>query len=274
MHPQDERDEEAPNEILLSKRAFLAAGLIPAAGLMTSSWAQTPGPAAPPPRQRPPLPRPGEFDTRFNSVNTCVLTPQSVEGPFYFEHKLIRSDIREDQQGTPLILNLRVTDANDCKPVSDAIVSVWQCNAEGYYSGYTFSNPNVATPPAGSTVKVPHQDPRTPERWLRGVLRADENGFVQFRTVFPSWYLPRAPHIHMKAFLKNGAEIITTQFYFPQAVLNDVLNKGIYAKRGAGMVTNENDFVRKQSGGGPTFAMSYAEDGTYVATGELGVAHI
>jgi protocatechuate 3,4-dioxygenase beta subunit len=275
MADDEQHRDEFPNEIHQSRRGFIrAASLLPVAMLAGPAIGQvTPGaPAGARPRM--PIPKPGDIDTRLSSVNACILTPQSVEGPFYFETSLIRSDIREDQPGTPLQLNFEVIDANDCTPIADALVSVWQCNAEGYYSGYTFSNPNVGLPPANSTPKIPHQDPKTAERWLRGASRCDSVGKVSFQTIFPSWYLPRSPHIHLKVFLKSGAEIITTQYYFPQSVLNDVLNHGVYAKRGAGLITMESDFVRKQSGGlGPTFTVTQDASGNYIANAVIGVAH-
>lgn len=288
---QDHHDEEAPNEIsheeivrsaAMSKRRFLLmAGLVPVTALSGGALAQIaqPAPGAPPapgarPRPRMPIPKPGDIDTQLASVNACVLTPQSVEGPFYFETKLLRNDIREDQKGAPLAIDFVVIDANDCKPIADALVSVWHCNFEGYYSGYTFSNPNVGIPPANSQPRIGHQDPRTPETWLRGAAKTDAEGRVSFKTIFPSWYMPRSPHIHLKVFLKGGAEIITTQYYFPQSVLNDVLTKPPYAARGVGLITMESDFVRKQSGGlGPTFTMTQSPDGNYLARATIGVAH-
>jgi hypothetical protein len=42
------------------------------------------------------------------SPGQCRLLPQAVEGPFYFDPKLLRSDISEGRPGAPLQLQLRV----------------------------------------------------------------------------------------------------------------------------------------------------------------------
>jgi len=49
-----------------------------------------------------------------SGAKVCVLTPQAVEGPFYFDPKLVRSDITEGKQGTPLLLTLQAVEAKDC----------------------------------------------------------------------------------------------------------------------------------------------------------------
>ena len=46
----------------------------------------------------------------------CVLTPEIEEGPYYFDPKLQRSDIRDGHEGAPLRLLLQVVDAADCAP--------------------------------------------------------------------------------------------------------------------------------------------------------------
>jgi protocatechuate 3,4-dioxygenase beta subunit len=67
----------------------------------------------------------------------CVLTPQTEEGPFYFDPKLVRSDITVKQPGVPLALEIRVVTAKDCVPVPKARVDVWHADAHGVYSGYS-----------------------------------------------------------------------------------------------------------------------------------------
>ena len=66
----------------------------------------------------------------------CVLTPEAMEGPFYFDPKLLRSDITEGKQGAPLSLTLQILEANDCAPVPDTRVDVWHTDALVLYSGY------------------------------------------------------------------------------------------------------------------------------------------
>src|SRR6266508_4732247 len=47
---------------------------------------------------------------RFDAANSCAVTPEVMEGPYYLDLDLVRSDIREDRQGTPLLLGVRVLD--------------------------------------------------------------------------------------------------------------------------------------------------------------------
>src|SRR4029079_1137603 len=67
----------------------------------------------------------------------CVLTPEATEGPFYFDPKMVRSDITEGKQGAPLLLTLQVVEAKDCAPLPWARVDIWHADGVGLYSGYT-----------------------------------------------------------------------------------------------------------------------------------------
>ena len=46
-------------------------------------------------------------------------------------------------------------------------------------------------------------------------------GNVQFRTIFPSWYGGRTPHVHFKVFLA-GNEVVASQIFFPEEFNKDV----------------------------------------------------
>lgn len=69
-------------------------------------------------------------------ARSCTLTREPTEGPYYFDVDAIRSDIREDRQGTTLRLGILVQDSDSCEPIPDAVVDVWHCDAEGIYSGF------------------------------------------------------------------------------------------------------------------------------------------
>src|SRR5262245_49456345 len=66
----------------------------------------------------------------------CVLTPQTTAGPFYFDPKLERADIREGKPGVPVKLSFRVLEHGTCTPLPNARVDVWHADADGAYSGY------------------------------------------------------------------------------------------------------------------------------------------
>lgn len=137
-------------------------------------------------------------------ANVCILTPQQVEGPFYFDPKLVRSDIVEDRKGVALILKLQVVTAAACEPLKGARVDVWHADALGLYSGY----------PGQSDA---HNISTEGGHFLRGTQHCDDDGIVTFDTIYPGWYRGRTTHIHCKVFL-DDRNVLTTQLYFPDAL--------------------------------------------------------
>src|SRR5690606_34058772 len=45
-----------------------------------------------------------------------------------------------------------------------------------------------------------------------------------FRTVYPSWYGGRTPHVHFKVFL-GGDEAVASQLFFPDEFNNEVFER-------------------------------------------------
>jgi hypothetical protein len=52
-----------------------------------------------------------EQAAQAGDAKVCVLMPEAMEGPFYFDPKLVRSDITEGKQGAPLVLTLQTVSA-------------------------------------------------------------------------------------------------------------------------------------------------------------------
>src|SRR5262245_13093069 len=69
-------------------------------------------------------------------AKVCILTPEAVEGPFYFDPKLVRADITERRRGAPLALTLQVASVKDCARLKGARVDLWHADDQGMYSGY------------------------------------------------------------------------------------------------------------------------------------------
>ncbi|OXM70719.1 MULTISPECIES: intradiol ring-cleavage dioxygenase [Amycolatopsis] len=174
----------------------------------------------------------------------CVLAPEAIEGPYYIDRKLIRSDIREDRQGVPVELNLRVVDAKSCAPLPGAVVDIWHCDALGYYSGHLDLDPNVAPMPD------PHIDPTDPSTFLRGTQISRADGEVTFRTIYPGYYFGRAIHMHVLVHV-GDKRVHTGQLYLPEELNARVVATMPYSDRPGApeRVTNETDFLYQQQGG-------------------------
>ena len=128
----------------------------------------------------------------------CTLLPQAVEGPYYFDPRLVRADITEGRPGLAMQLKLQVIENGPCKPIANARIDVWHADAGGIYSGYAGQGDNRDTSTEG-------------QAYLRGTQLTDADGNVTFKTVFPGWYPGRTPHIHVKVFLDEKT-LLTGQF--------------------------------------------------------------
>jgi protocatechuate 3,4-dioxygenase beta subunit len=162
-------------------------------------------------------PRPDdELAGLFDDTSSCTLTPELTEGPFYFDVDSIRSDIREDRQGVTLRLAIRVRDAESCEPIRNAVVDIWQCDAEGQYSGV-----------------------EDDETYLRGAQVTNSAGIVEFSTIYPGWYQGRTVHIHAKVHLDRRT-VLTTQLFFDEQTQRAVHRSAPYS---AGDTDNESDGI-------------------------------
>jgi protocatechuate 3,4-dioxygenase beta subunit len=212
------------------------------------------------------LPRRKDLAPATVPEGVCALTPQSVEGPYFISGALLRQDIREDRAGIPLELRLQVVDIDHgCRPLPQAVVNIWHCDAEGSYSGYTGMDSH-ATLPSGPP---PGPMPGDGTRFLRGIQLSDPQGGVIFRTIYPGWYTGRAVHIHVKIHL-NEHELITTQLYFPQELSDRIHSETEpYKKFGPDPTRNATDHIY-QADGGALLNIDDAKTGM-VATAVLGV---
>jgi protocatechuate 3,4-dioxygenase beta subunit len=148
------------------------------------------------------------------TARSCLLTPEAGEGPFYLDPRLVRSDVTSNKPGAPLQLALQVTRAGDCATLANARVDIWQADGIGLYSGYAKQ----------SGVGGINPEQALGQQYLRGTQTTDASGNVQFRTIFPSWYGGRTPHVHFKVFL-GGNEVVASQVFFPDEVTKEVFSE-------------------------------------------------
>jgi protocatechuate 3,4-dioxygenase beta subunit len=191
---------------------------------------------------------------------TCVLTPTTSEGPFYFDAKLVRSNIVDGCAGVPLELAMTVVKFRGCAPIKGARADVWHSDADGLYSGYSDQRGTGDVPASA----------RTGRTFLRGTQFTDDSGTVVFQTIYPSWYVGRTPHIHFKVFVGNN-EVVTNQVIFPEDVNTEVFKQPPYRDhKGVRDTFNANDRVLRGDRSGVLCAAARAAEG-YRATLVVGV---
>lgn len=151
------------------------------------------------------LPSGGLMAGEDGADGACVLIPSETAGPFPLDLTAnsfyFRQDIREDRNGVPFTVRLRVLGLNNCLPMTNVRVNIWLCDKDGVYSGYTGQQGGLNT--TGLT-------------FLRGYQITDANGEVEFTTIFPGWYTGRVCHIHFQVYVSSSYAAIS-QLTFPVA---------------------------------------------------------
>ncbi|MCX5332767.1 MULTISPECIES: intradiol ring-cleavage dioxygenase [unclassified Streptomyces] len=215
-----------------------------------------------------------------SSAEVCYkLTSETTEGPYYIDADKLRRDITEDKEGIPLVLDLKVIDSETCKPIRNAAVDIWHCDALGIYSGYESlstggggtaptdapSGAPSGTPtgeppsgaPSGGTGGGGHEEPTDDERYLRGTWRTDKHGKVTFKTIFPGWYRGRTVHIHTKVHVggewtdagyEGGNTCHTGQFFFDETSVLASAEVEPYSTSTTERTTLDEDTIYDQSG--------------------------
>ncbi|KAK0616890.1 Intradiol ring-cleavage dioxygenase [Immersiella caudata] len=186
--------------------------------------------------------------TIFADSNSCILSPQATEGPFYVLGESIRSNIVDDQVGIPLHIDFQIYDVNTCKPIKGTYFEMWNANGTGVYSGAL----SVVNGLQGMTDKA-----NLDRTYLRGSQLSDDNGVVQFNTLFPGHYDGRAPHIHVMSHVPSAkAEANNTlwhnkatyagQIFFDQALVDAVKKTAPYSTNRQNLLRNSADSILLQ----------------------------
>ena len=136
-------------------------------------------------------------------AETLTLTPRQTEGPFYPDKMpldtdndlIIINDSLTPAVGTIAYLSGKVTDIKG-NPLRNALIEIWQVDKHGVYLHSR----------GGSREKLDSN--------FQGYGRflTDSKGRYSFRTLKPSPYSGRTPHIHMAVSTK-GKRVLTTQCY-------------------------------------------------------------
>ena len=137
------------------------------------------------------------------SYGSLTRTPWQGEGPFYpdripedTDNDLVKNgDTSVEAGGKILILNGMLVNL-DSQPVKGVSIEIWQTDKNGVYLH------------SGSFAR----DIMDKKFQGFGRTKTDRNGRFFFRTIVPTEYPGRTPHIHMKL-LSEGNIILTTQLY-------------------------------------------------------------
>lgn len=131
-------------------------------------------------------------------------TPRQTEGPFYpdrfpddVDTDLLRIDGHPDPAlGEPLDLSGRVLDTAG-RPIRDAVVEIWQADANGRYLHSADWSVFRARDPG-----------------FQGYGRATSggDGGYRFHTIRPVAYGSRTPHVHFAIRPRGGAPLITQMY--------------------------------------------------------------
>ena len=183
----------------------------------------------------------------FDSSATCRVATELTEGPYYFDVDSIRSDLREDREGTLLRLGVRVRDADSCEPIENAIVDVWHCDALGLYSGFESASTGGGGGPGGGPPGAGGSSRSDDETYLRGAQATNSDGIVEFRTIYPGWYRGRTTHIHLKVHL-NRQTVLTTQLFTTREFDAKVYTREPYNEDSGRDTYNDTDNIYTQSG--------------------------
>lgn len=205
----------------------------------------------------------------FSRAAECVLTSRQIDGPYYIGGAPSRRDLRSGKPGADLLFRMKVIDAATCDAIPGVRTEIWSCDALGNYSGHPDVDPDVPPrfgggggreggrprggdegrrpgPPAGG--RGPGglgraREPTGPKRFLRGSQLANDQGEVEFLTIYPGWYAPRAVHVHVKVHL-GGNELLTTQLYFPDDLTEEIHQREAYVARYPTPYPNSEDQVK------------------------------
>lgn len=200
-----------------------------------------------------------------SSSGSCSVTSSETAGPYptVTPSSYVRSNIADGQSGVTLTIKITILNTNNsCAALANAMVDIWHCTALGYYSEYSDT-------PGGGYATVDY----TASHFLRGRQTTDANGLVTFTSIFPGWYSPRAPHIHVHVYNSSGTSLLVTQIAFPTDICNTVYTTATnYTARGVQDTANTADSVFSDSLANELSTVTGSVSAGYVLTHTIYVA--
>ncbi|KAJ5547123.1 protocatechuate 3-4-dioxygenase beta subunit [Penicillium frequentans] len=187
----------------------------------------------------------------FASGGTCIVQPEVTQGPYYVGGEFVRKNVVESQRGIPLYMDIQLIDTNTCEPLPEIYTDIWHCNATVRCLLGVIANGN------GNENDTSNED----TTFLRGVQPSDNEGVVQFETIFPGHYTGRAPHIHVVTHPKNETRVLANgtiaglhgiydtrashvgQLFFDQDLITAVEKNRPYSTNTQSLTKNSDDSI-------------------------------
>jgi protocatechuate 3,4-dioxygenase beta subunit len=146
--------------------------------------------------------------------HTSLLVPERSASGAPSTVGIVRHDVREDQPGVDLYLDIGVIDLHTCEPITDARLTISSCDATGAY------------PDADDEDDI----------FLRGTQVTDEDGVVEFLTLFPGFEDARTTHVRIAVQPSTAVDSDSSspaqhvgQVFFDEELIHDVYSYPPYA---------------------------------------------
>lgn len=206
-------------------------------------------------------------DVVFAGNASCILQPETTEGPYWVSGEYVRQDITDGHPGVPLTFDVQVIDTTTCEPIPQVALEAWHCNSTGVYGGVV-ANGNGNTADASNINNT----------MFRGIQFSNENGILQFDTTFPGHYTGRTTHIHVLAHINStineknqtltgGHVSHVGQLFFDQKLITDAESVEPYLSNTQELLLNTDDGIFAQEAENSDPVLNYVYLGDSVEEG-------
>ncbi|KAH7071150.1 extracellular dioxygenase [Paraphoma chrysanthemicola] len=209
-------------------------------------------------------------DVIFGSNSSCILQPETTEGPYWVSGEYVRKDITDGNPGVPLTFDVQLIDTTTCEPLNRVALEAWHCNSTGVYGGVIASS--NGNPADASNIN---------NTMFRGIQISDTDGVLQFDTTFPGHYTGRTTHIHILAHinatinptnstLTGGHVSHVGQLFFDQSLITAAESVAPYTTNKQVLLLNADDGIFEQEAANSDPVLNYVYLGDSVEEGIFG----
>ncbi|KAF4458865.1 Intradiol ring-cleavage dioxygenase core [Fusarium albosuccineum] len=156
---------------------------------------------------------------------TNILTPETSNGPYFLPRsQTLRQDIREDQPGVPLSLEIGVIDVDTSftgLSPNTQFLDLYSEQTDGGSLNLHTGLPDLSWLSTDEST------------FLRGMWPTDKHGVTSFTTIVPGFYVQRAIHIHVQIHtnwtilsngtLAHGAIVSTGQIFLDGLLSREIM---------------------------------------------------